>query len=260
MISLGYVEHPLNDRFVRGRDMDCWTLEFLLRGRTSVQCSHVEQLCQAPSVLLIPPQTPYSVEWSGPGERWTEIYAIFEPPVHWQSQFSWLKRAETPLIADLPDLTTVAELEATLQQALEEQRSSRNNRHQLMLNLLERYFLLLDEIDPAHGRGAHDARIERVLAYISEHYSQALSLNYLASQAFLSPSRFSHLFKAQTGQAPMQYLDRYRLERAAEKLLTNQSSIEQIAQAVGFPNAFHFSTRFRRHFKRAPSAYRRDPK
>lgn len=260
MISLGYVEHPLNDRFVRGCDMECWTLEFLLRGRTLVRCAQSEQLCKAPSVLLVPPQNPYAVEWAGPGERWTEIYAIFDPPIHWQSLFSWLKRADTISTADLPDLTTVAELETALQQALEEQRSSRIHRHHLMLNLLERFFLLLEEINPAHGLGAHDARIERVLEHISEYYSQSLSLNYLARQAFLSPSRFSHLFKTQTGQAPMQYLDRYRLERAAEKLLTSQSSIEQIAQAVGFTNAFHFSTRFRRHFRRSPSAYRRNPK
>jgi AraC-like DNA-binding protein len=82
----------------------------------------------------------------------------------------------------------------------------------------------------------------------------------LTSCAFLSPSQFSHLFKESIKQTPGQFLESYRLERAAEKLLQSSQPIEHISHEVGFPNAFHFSTRFRQRFGQSPSSYRRNPR
>ncbi|RYD73224.1 MAG: helix-turn-helix domain-containing protein, partial [Sphingobacteriales bacterium] len=89
----------------------------------------------------------------------------------------------------------------------------------------------LDEINPKRGNKQRDERIEKVLSYIALHYSKPLDLAILAREIFLSPSRFSHLFREQMQQAPMQYLEQYRLERAAEKLLSGQESIEHIREA-----------------------------
>jgi AraC family transcriptional regulator of arabinose operon len=119
---------------------------------------------------------------------------------------------------------------------------------------------LLDEINPARGRAARDERIETVLQFIATHYHEPLRLETLAACAFLSPSRFSHLFKESIKQTPGQFLESYRLERAAEKLLQSSQPIEHISREVGFSNAFHFSTRFRRRFGQSPSAYRRSPR
>jgi len=107
---------------------------------------------------------------------------------------------------------------------------------------------------------ALEERIEQALALIAAHYHKPLTVNLLARQVFLSPSRFSHLFKVQLGMSPMHYLERYRLERAAEKLLTSHNSIEQISEAVGFTNPCNFSTRFRRCYGQSPSRCRLNPK
>ena len=127
------------------------------------------------------------------------------------------------------------------------------------MNALERVLLALDEVNPARGNAMRDVRIEQVLEYVASHYSSALDLETLARSVYLSPSRLAHLFKTQMKQSPMQYVERYRLERAAERLLSGNDSVERIALEVGYPNAFHFSTRFRRRFGQSPRRYRGNP-
>jgi AraC family transcriptional regulator of arabinose operon len=260
MLTFGYLEHPLNDRYERASNVSYWTLEYLCLGRTWVRSADEKRICVAPSIMLIPPFTPYTVEWAGDEERWTEIYAIFDPPLHWNDLLSRMAQIKTAFIQDLPEPEIAGDIEDALQMALASQRLPGPNRQTLAANALERALLLLDECFPLHGRVCRDERIEKVLHFISAHYEQPLTLDALAKQVFLSPSRFSHLFKLQIGQAPMRYLEAYRLERAAEKLLSGRGSIEQVAISVGFNNAFHFSTRFRKQFGRSPRLYRMNPK
>lgn len=237
-----------------------WTLEYLVSGATQVQSEGRTFRCEAPSILLVPPFVPYIVEWNGASGRWTEIYAIFDPPLHWSTLLSGFGNASAANFCNLSNATAAQEIETALRTAFDLQRAPRIHREQLACNALERALLVWDEVNPRHGHVQREERIEKTLAFIGDQYSQPMSVETLARQVFLSPSRFSHLFKLQMQQSPMQYLEEFRLDRAAEQLLSKRDSIEQIANSVGFSNAFHFSTRFRRRFGRSPSRYRLNPK
>ena len=260
MLAAGYIEHPLNYRFARNDSLACWTLEYLCAGHINVQSVQGRQLYQTASVMMVPPRTPYAVEWAGGAGEWKELYFVFDPLPHWMPLLSWPAGDCGLGLLDLPHPAIAREVESALDAVLQMRKSARANREALALNALERALWILDEVNPARGYRQRDARIEEALAYIAQHYAKRLDLASLARQVFLSPSRFSHLFKAQTGQAPLQYVEQYRLERAAERLLSSHDSVEQIAASVGFANAFHFSTRFRRHFGRPPGRYRLNPK
>jgi AraC family transcriptional regulator of arabinose operon len=258
MLSIGYVEHDLNDQFSRGTEMNFWTLEFFSAGKIKI-CTELGQYVYiSPALALIPPRRAYQ-EYAIGDKIWTERYAIFDPLPHWQNWLDW-PQSECGLgVLDLSDSPITDEVENTLQTALSFQLSARYNRRLLILNALEKLLVILDEVNPACGHTQRDERIEGVLKFIAAHFQEPLNLETLARRAFLSPSRFSHLFKQQTKQSPLQFLESYRLERAAEKLLRSSQSIEQISGEVGFNNAFHFSTRFRRRFGQSPSGYRRSP-
>jgi AraC family transcriptional regulator of arabinose operon len=253
------VEHSLNDHFVQGPEMGCWALEYLTSGRTIVETAGKKYSCRAPSVLLAPPHAAYSVTWAGGAGPWGEIYAIFAPPSHWNALLLGPARLQTPIILDLPDSPVAEEIEAALRSSVEAQLLPRMNRELWSYNALEKALLLLDEVNPLLGRAPREERIEKALWYIASHYQQPIDLEVLAKQVFLSPSRFSHLFRLQMEQTPMHYLEEYRLDRAAEKLLSTHDSVEQVAHAVGFSNAFHFSTRFRKRFRQSPSRFRLNP-
>ena len=59
-----------------------------------------------------------------------------------------------------------------------------------------------------------DKRIQIAIALMGEGLSRETSNRQLAHAVGLSPSRFQHLFKSETGMAPTCYLRQLRLERA----------------------------------------------
>jgi transcriptional regulator GlxA family with amidase domain len=99
-------------------------------------------------------------------------------------------------------------------------------------------------------------RIQLVLDYLADSYCQRISIARLSEMINLSPSRFSHMFKAQTGTSPMQYLKLLRLKRAVELLHTTCMSVKEVMFEVGFNDASHFVRDFRRIYGLTPGQHR----
>ena len=85
----------------------------------------------------------------------------------------------------------------------------------------------------------------------------AWDLPTLAVLVNLSPSRFRHLFKQETGATPAQYLKDIRLVKAERMLRTTFLSIKQILKQVGIASNAHFVRDFRRKYGTTPTTYRR---
>lgn len=74
---------------------------------------------------------------------------------------------------------------------------------------------------------------------------------------YLSPVYISKIFKDETDESPINYLIKIRLEKAATILSEdNESSIKQIANQVGYDDAYHFSKLFKKYYGHSPSHYR----
>jgi AraC family transcriptional regulator len=109
------------------------------------------------------------------------------------------------------------------------------------------------------GVGPHaspDPRILRATAYIREHIDQPLTLEAVAGEAFLSPSRFRHLFVEQTGMALRQYILWRRFLRVWELMMAG-ASLSSAAHRAGFADAAHLSRTSRRMFGITPSSLQR---
>lgn len=72
----------------------------------------------------------------------------------------------------------------------------------------------------------------------------------------MSPKYFCRYFLALTGNRPLEYVNRYRIELAAERLGTKGESINEIAFDCGFKNPGYFARLFKRYKGLSPSAYR----
>lgn len=74
-----------------------------------------------------------------------------------------------------------------------------------------------------------------------------------AAQALnLTESYFSRLFKTRIGMGYAAYVQMHRLNVAAQLLLSGPAQVSQIAYAVGFGSAAHFSTVFSQRFGLTP--------
>lgn len=104
---------------------------------------------------------------------------------------------------------------------------------------------------PAHKKGPESnraARIKCVLDRIRKDYASPLTLAELASEAGLAPQYFCRVFRQITGRTPIDYLNYYRIECAAELLGTTDGSITEIALRCGFNDLSYFIRTFR-HYK-----------
>lgn len=102
-----------------------------------------------------------------------------------------------------------------------------------------------------------DRRIESIISKIESDISRSWDTPTLASMVDLSPSRFRHLFKQETGTSPAQYLKELRLRKAKQMLRKTFLSVKQILKRVGIRSNSHFVHDFKKTYGITPTAYRR---
>jgi AraC-like DNA-binding protein len=73
---------------------------------------------------------------------------------------------------------------------------------------------------------------------------------------YLSSVYISKVFKDQTGESPINYLINLRLEKAKNLLVSTESPIKSIAQAVGYKDAYYFSKLFKKYCGHSPCKFR----
>ena len=73
----------------------------------------------------------------------------------------------------------------------------------------------------------------------------------------LSEDRFGHLFREGVGQPPLQYINAMRLRKALNMLKTNQYTVTEVADAVGFRDYNHFGRLFRKQYGCTPNEIKR---
>jgi AraC-like DNA-binding protein len=100
---------------------------------------------------------------------------------------------------------------------------------------------------------ASDERVIRAVKYVNEHLSAPLTLRQVAGVAYLSPSRFRHLFAEQTGMGLRQYVLWRRFVSVWQHRM-NGASLSTAAHAAGFADSAHLTRTSRRMFGMPPSS------
>lgn len=100
-------------------------------------------------------------------------------------------------------------------------------------------------------------RLKAVIRYMQEHYQRPIRIAELAELIPMSEGQFSRFFKNMTHQTPIEYLNGYRINKAAELLLQPDAKIANIAMDVGFDHISYFVKVFRGRMKCTPSEYRK---
>lgn len=100
--------------------------------------------------------------------------------------------------------------------------------------------------------------VNRIINYLNENYENKISLEQIAHNIYLSPVYISKIFKEETGESPINYLIKIRLEKAKDILLNPDSgSIKSIANQVGYDDVYHFSKLFKKYYGVSPLYYKK---
>lgn len=110
------------------------------------------------------------------------------------------------------------------------------------------YFLI-----PLH---TNKTEIMNAIHYIHSNYMKEISLEAIAQVAYMSKNHFCTLFRKETGDNFVVYLQKLRIEKAKFFLRSSQYRVQEIAEKVGIDNYRYFSTLFRKYTGMSPTQYR----
>ena len=102
------------------------------------------------------------------------------------------------------------------------------------------------------NKGVLRTDIIQALKFIQDNYSNEISLVDLAKHVNISKNHLSYLFKKETGETFSDYLNKIRIEKAQELLVSGQYKIHEIAEMVGFHNTGYFSKVFKKSTGSSP--------
>ena len=98
--------------------------------------------------------------------------------------------------------------------------------------------------------------VRQVDAYLDVHYTEALSLERIASQLHGTPRELKAAYETVTFGNLMDQLHKLRVAKAKQYLQTTNWSMEKVAKQVGYTTPSTFSKHFRKLVKMSPSRYK----
>jgi len=178
-----------------------------------------------------------------------------------------------PLLSSLPRIFKVdmrddprsAWLESSLQFAASEAAEWRAGSSIILARLSELLFVeavrrCIDALPPERKgwlAGVRDRFVGRALSLLHAQPAHCWTVDELAKKVGLSRSALAQRCSDLLGQPPMQYLARWRLQVAAQELLTGSKTLAAGAAQVGYDSEAAFSRAFKREFGTPPAGWRK---
>ena len=121
--------------------------------------------------------------------------------------------------------------------------------------VLFKYFFVCQNGDTSI-KDSTTRNIKSILDYISENYAKPITIDELAEQVNLSKHYFMRFFKKYMGMTCIEYINDYRLNIAANLLVTTRMQITEVAVSIGVTNLSYFNRIFRKKYNMTPKEYR----
>lgn len=112
-----------------------------------------------------------------------------------------------------------------------------------MINVTEKMIEVIE-----NGKNeTYKSIVKIAIDYIMKHYNEPLSLTIIAEKVHVTPNYFSRVFRKETNENFIEWLNKYRIEKAKEFLTDFSLKTYEVAEKVGFNNYKHFSYNFRKY-------------
>lgn len=233
-----------------------WLLTYTLSGHGRYGHEGGDFVTRPGDLVLMRPGVRHDYGTAKGAAHWEPLWAHFIPRPGWLPWLDWPEVAPGILHLALRGHESATRLAGRFRDLVRLNAGPSRQREALALNALEEMLLWCDLANPRRETAGLDSRIRRSLDFICERFAEPVSVARIAAQCGLSPSRFAHLFRRQTGETPQRYVELQRLNRARQLLEFTQEPIGDIARSVGYDNPFYFTLRFKRHNGASPRAWR----
>ena len=126
-----------------------------------------------------------------------------------------------------------------------------------MFGVLSRAIERVCEVSNANKRSSSNQLMERILRFIDENYCKdSICITLIADAVEITPTYLSHLFKENTGESVMRYIEQRRMEKAKQLLGETSLTVNEIALQTGFTNSAVLIRTFKKINGITPGQYR----
>ncbi len=103
----------------------------------------------------------------------------------------------------------------------------------------------------------HADKLKQIITWVKEHYQEQISIQEGAKLLGYSEAHFMRIFKQETGQTFVHFLNEYRLAAASYYIKETNDSISKIAESCGFENLSYFIRIFKKKYGVSPREFRK---
>ena len=218
----------------------------------------VEQY-SAPEIVFISPDVPHT--WCSAADSHTNVAYVVQFKENCLGK-KWYELPEfnslKPLLA--PSTSVIVKDCATLRDSFQKVCQTQE------LSQVSAFIELLDHINKANKRplgSLHtlessllNSRIDKILAWIHQHYTKEFTLEQLANDMSMSSYQLRALFKKHIHKSVIQYTKELRVFEACKLMRNVDYSISHISELCGFNNLSYFNRTFRHITGMTPREYR----
>lgn len=116
----------------------------------------------------------------------------------------------------------------------------------ILTQLAESADLVPLSTQPIEGTNpAEDEKLNRMMAYISQHFQRQITLPELADEVSMSVPSVCRFFKKRTRKTPIEFINELKVSHACQLLMQPGLTISEIAFDSGFNNLSNFNRQFR---------------
>lgn len=250
-ISVGYFD--CKPSYSMHRNMfSSYLLIVMLTGSLSYQTRKSRGIVRAGQVLLLDCNAPHAYVAQGSCSFTFMHFAGAQS----KALYEEIERKGGNLIR-IPDPNALHEAIGEMLSSMREQR--RMNEGQTSALIYGMLMKLLEHSGVSGAGGIGNPVVDRAIAYIQTHLAEKLSVEEIAASAGYSTSYFSHMFSAETGLSPYQFLMKSRVDQAQQLLKTTRMTVQEIAFQCGFNSTANFCYTFRRMTGVSAHEYRKRP-
>jgi AraC-like DNA-binding protein len=252
-VVCGGNENCAQDYVLRRSTFPYWALEFVAQGRGRLQLAGKTYELNAGTVFSYGPEIPLEIL---PDEHGTLVKYFVD---FTGDEAEGLLQRHGPVPGSVVQTSAPHDVLALFDSLIREGLSGSPLSPQITSVILE--YLVLKVADTAIPAGAADTpafiTYRRCQRYLEEHWPELASLDQAARKCHVDPAYLCRLFTRFDHQSPYQFLLRLRMTRGAELLLTPGASVKQVAEELGFADAFHFSRIFKKLMGLPPTQFAR---
>lgn len=171
--------------------------------------------------------------------------------------------SDVPVYLIVPDSSDSIRMVNELISAFHEDQEQANGfEFQVQHHLANLWTLLLKETKPLialspHKNNASIERLKAMITYIKENYQEKIGLQDIAAAANISKRECCRCFQKNLFLTPTDYLNRYRINMAAQLLTQTPKSVLTISEECGFSSGSYFSKTFQKNMNCSPKEFQK---